>query len=62
MTDALTPAPIPAPGRPDASDLEDLTHRLARLRDRMEREGRSAAIEKIDRAIDEVRGRRRPKP
>jgi hypothetical protein len=57
MSDALSPAP----GRPDPSDLEDLTDRLVRLRDRMEREGRSAAIEKIDRAIDEARGRRRPR-
>ena len=53
MTDSLSPAP----GRPDRSDFEDLADRLGRLRDRMRREGRNAAIEKIDRAIDEARGR-----
>lgn len=49
--------------RPKASEDKepaDLAERLANYRSRVEREGRKAALKRIDRAIDEAR--RQPKP
>lgn len=56
MTSAVSPRlpeeESPKNNPPAQDDLED---RLARLRSRIAREGRNAALEKIDRAIEEAR-------
>ena len=48
----------PSPKQKTADQAEtasDLVERLARYRERVEREGRKAAVEQLDRAIDEAR-------
>jgi hypothetical protein len=41
----------------DSAESCDLAERLARYRSRVAREGRRAALERLDRAIDEARAR-----
>lgn len=41
----------------DSAESRDLAERLARYRSRVAREGRQAALERLDRAIDEAKAR-----
>jgi hypothetical protein len=51
----------PIAQKQDGEDPFDLEERLANYRSRVAREGRQAALERLDRAIDEAR-RKRKKP
>lgn len=50
----------PRAQKEEAEDPFDLEERLAHYRSRVAREGRQAALERLDRAIDKAR--RKPKP
>lgn len=50
----------PRAHKKDADDASDLAKRLANYRSRVEREGRKAALERLDRAIDKVRQKPTP--
>jgi hypothetical protein len=44
----------------DNSESSDLAERLAKYRRRVEREGRTSALERLDREIDKARRVRKP--